>query len=94
MEQYQALRAMLSDIIARCPEGHTERRQRLGTAGRRVMGMENLVGEHINRVGEHINRSIGDTERGNLNRELNEIQSDLEELASDLGFGDPQDGVK
>jgi hypothetical protein len=51
------------------------------------MGMENLVGEHIN-------RSIGDTERGNLNRELNEIQSDLEELASDLGFGDPQDGVK
>ena len=87
MEQYQALRAMLSDIIARCPEGHTERRQRLNTARMRVRSMENLVRERIN-------QSIGDTERANLNRELNEIQSDLEELASELGFGDPQEGAK
>ena len=87
MEQYQALRAMLSDIIARCPEGHTELRQRLNTARTRVRGMENLVREYLN-------QSIGDTEGANLNRELNEIQSDLEELASDLGFGDPQEGAK
>lgn len=77
----------LSDIIGRCAEGHTERRQRLNTARMRVRGMENLVREHIN-------QSIGDTERANLNQELNEIQSDLDELASDLGFGDPQEGAK
>lgn len=88
MEQYQALRMMLSGIIARCPESHTERRQRLAIARERVRRMEDFIRE------ERLNRDVENSKRANLNRELNEIQSDLEELASDLGFGDPPEGLK
>ena len=87
LEQYQSLRMMLSEIIARCPEGHTERRQRLATARDRVRRMEDFIRE------EHLDLEVEDSKQANLNRELNEIQSDLEELASDLGFGDPQEGL-
>ena len=86
MEQYQALRMMLSGIIARTPEEQPEVRDRLGTARERVRRMEDFIRE------EQVSLNVADSNRANLNRELNEIQSDLEELASDLGFGDPQEG--
>ena len=80
MEQYQSLRMMLSDIIARCPENQTEFRDELATARTIVRDMENFVGEYVG-------QSIGERERSILNRRLNDIQSDLEELASGAGIG-------
>lgn len=80
MEQYQALRMLLSDIIARCPEDRTEILPDLATARILVRSMENFVGERVN-------REIQDSERSELNRQLNEIQSGLEELASATGLG-------
>ena len=81
MEQYQSLRMMLSDIIARCPENQTEFREKLATARTIVRNMENFVGERIG-------QPIGERERSALNQPLNDIQSDLEELASGMGFGE------
>ena len=83
MEQYQPLRAMLADIIARCPESQPEIRGKLTTA-------RNLVGRMENFVGERISQGISEDDRSLLNRELNSIQSDLEELVSAMGFGDSQ----
>lgn len=87
MEQYQPLRAMLSDIIARCPESQTEFRGRLTTARKRIGDAENSI---RGRRGQDINERY----RTQLYRELNRIQSDLEELASAIGFGDSQGGTK
>ena len=83
MEQYQSLRMMLSNIIARCPENHPEFREKLATARTIVRDMENFVGERIG-------QPIGERERSALNQPLNDIQSDLEELASGGGFGESQ----
>ncbi len=83
MEQYQPLRAMLADIIARCPEHQPEIRGKLATARR-------LVGRTENFVGERVREGIEESHRSRLNRRLNRIQSNLEELASDMGFGDSQ----
>ena len=82
-EHYQTLRAMLSDVIARCPEEHTDVREKLATARTIVTEMENLVRGRGS-------DGITERERSRLNRSLNEIQSDLEELASTIGFGDSQ----
>ena len=82
-EHYQALRAMLSDVIVRCPESQGEVRDRLSAARTIVRDTENFVRE---RVGE----TIEDQDRARLNQSLNDIQSDLEELASVIGFGDSQ----
>lgn len=80
MEQYQPLRAMLADIVARCPESQTELRAKLNTARVLITRTEDLVGE---RVGQ----AIEDAERSEINQGLNLVQSALEELASALGFG-------
>jgi exonuclease VII small subunit len=80
MEQYQSLRMMLSDIIARCPENQTEFREKLAIARTIVRDLENFVGERIN-------QPIVGHDRSRLNQTLNDIQSDLEELASSMGFG-------
>jgi hypothetical protein len=82
-EHYQALRAMLSDVIARCPENRTEVRDKLATARTIIRDTENFVRERIG-------KSIEDRDRSRLNQSLNDIQSDLEELASVMGFGDSQ----
>ena len=85
-EHYQALRAMLSDVIARCPENQTEVREKLATARTIIRDTENFVRERIG-------KAIEDRDRSQLNQSLNDIQSDLEELASVIGFGDSQGGT-
>ena len=81
-EHYQTLRAMLSDVIARCPENVSVVREKLCHCREQSLGdMENLVRRRVS-------GSISDRERSRLNQSLNGIQSDLEELASNVGFGD------
>ena len=82
-EHYQTLRAMLSDVIARCPDDQPGVREKLATARTIVRDMENLVRQRVN-------RPVSERERPRLNQRLNDIQSDLEELASNVGFGDSQ----
>ena len=82
-EHYQTLRAMLSDVIARCPEDQAGVREKLATARAIVGDMENFVRP---RVGHAIDKH--DSSR--LNKSLNDIQSNLEELASSVGFGNAQ----
>lgn len=87
MEQYQSLRYMLSNIVARCPDGQAELRDAL-TAGRAaITAMENLVRELIV-------TGIGESEQARLNQELNQIQSDLEQLSSAISFGDEPGGAR
>ena len=81
MEQYQALRMMLSDIMARCSEDQTETRQGLAAARADIRYLEDSVRESI---GSAIDASA----RARFNRRLNNVQSVLEELASAMGFGD------
>lgn len=81
MEQYQALRMMLSDISARCPETQAMFRDSLTAARARVRATEDFVGARTSLV-------IAAEDRSRINRRLNNIQSDLETLASAMGFGD------
>ena len=81
MEQYQALRMMLSDIMARCSEDQTEARQGLATARADIRYLEDSVRESIG-------NAIDASTRARFNRRLNSVQSVLEELASAMGFGD------
>ncbi len=78
-EHYQTLRAMLSDVIARCPEDQADVRDKLATARAIVEDMDNLIRGR---------RPISERGRSRLIQQLNEIQSDLEVLASNVGFGD------
>ena len=82
-EHYQTLRAMLSDVIVRCPKDQTDVREKLTTSRTIVGNMENLVRQ---RGGD----GVSGREKSRLNRSLNDIQCDLEELASYIGFGDSQ----
>ena len=86
-EHYQTLRAMLSDVIARCPDDMVNIRERLATARTIIREMEDFV---RGREGG----SISKRERMPLSRRLNDVQSDLEELASNLGFGDTAGGIR
>ena len=83
---YQTLRAMLSDVIARCPSDMVRTRERLATARTIMRDMEDFV---RSREGGTISKR----DRTPLDRRLNEVQSDLEELASNLGFGDEVGGM-
>ena len=83
LDQYQLLRKLLSDIIARCSQSQADFEERLADGRTIVTQMEVLVGEQI----------AQDSDDGDpvmLNRHLTFIQSDLEELASAIGFGDSQ----
>lgn len=82
-EHYQTLRAMLSDIIVRCPEDQVNVREALATARVILRDIENFV---RGRDGT----AIPENDRPRLNRRMNDIQSDPEELASNVGFGDSQ----
>lgn len=85
-EHYQTLRAMLSDVIARCPENQASVRDKMATARTIVGDMENLV----RRRASSTSQAISERERSRLNQSLRDIQSDLEELASNIGFGNAQ----
>ena len=78
-EHYQTLRAMLSDVIVRCPEDQVGVREKLATARTIIGDVENFVRGRVS--------SIPGRDRSRLNQRLNDIQSDLEELASNVGFG-------
>ena len=82
-EHYQTLRAMLSDVIARCPEDQAGVSEKLATA-------RTIVGDMENFVRRRVSRGILERDRSRLNQSLNDIQSDLEELASNLEFGNLQ----
>ena len=82
-EQYQALRAMLSDIIARCPDDQKESLDQMANSRMVVRDIEDLVGERAT-------QPIDGHSRAKLNQSLNSIQSALEELASSMGFGNSQ----
>ena len=80
-EQYQVLRAIISDIIARYPELESELRQRLSLAREQIRRMEDFVEDSTSHDLETI-------EWARLNHSLNEIQSGLESIASTVEFGD------
>lgn len=84
LDQYQLLRKLLSDIIARCPQSQKDFRERLANGRTVVTEIEILVGEQIAQDGN-------DRDPVALNSELTYIQSDLEELASAVSFGDTQE---
>ena len=81
LEQYQTLRAMMADIIARCPPEEEERLSSLSTARALLMTMETSVPRFAN-------QRISERERSRFQAQLNGIQIDLEALASSIGFGD------
>lgn len=87
MEQYQALRLMLSNIIARLPGGSHSLYESLAIGRVQLQEMENHVGERISQDDE-------EPDRLRLNQILNGMQSNLEELASAIGFGDSQEEVQ
>ena len=79
-EHHQTLRAMLSDVIARCPADQVRIREKLATA-------RTLVADIDKSVRPRVSRGISERVRSRLNQSLNDIQSDLEELTSNVGFG-------
>ncbi len=81
LEQYQALRAIISDIVARYPDLEPEISERLTTARRLMRLMEDYARGREN-------DGLGTDERIQLNKSLNEIQSDPEGIASAMEFGE------
>ena len=79
LEQYQALRAMISDIIARYPELQPGIREQLNSSRVALSEMENRVEEHVIRCTVH-------PDGISMNENLNEIQGDLEDIASAMEF--------
>ena len=84
---YQALRAMITDVITRCPEDKREFREKLANARMIVRSIENDVRDRDN-------HAVSKQQRSRFNRTLNEIQSNLEELASAVAFVDSQGGTR
>ncbi len=81
LEQYQTIRVIISDVIARYPELEVEVRERLTRARMSLSEMENSVEGHMR-------QRSGDADLTSLNERLNEIQSDLESIASAMEFGE------
>ena len=79
-EHYQTPRAMLSDVITRCPASDTTTREKLANSRIAIRTIEGLVSQRGS-------RDMSEDERSSFNRILNATQSDLEELASSIGFG-------
>ena len=87
MEQYPALRTMLSGISARCSGEKENARSILEQGIKRVENMENFVRKCIN-------SGIGDSELADLedlNPVLNEIERTLVALSSNAGLENLQD---
>ena len=78
-EQYQLIRAMLSDVIARCPKEQEEISSKLTNAREALLKMEDAVrGRSGVRFTSRTKNAYG--------RQLNAIQSDLETLSSVVGI--------
>ena len=80
LEQYQALRAMLSSIIARHADLEPGERARLVEARTLITYMERQVDEAL-AYGKRVENLTA------MNSQLNQIQSDLEDMAGAVGFG-------
>ena len=80
MEQYQALRAMVSAIVKQCPESETELRERLSKATESISAMELQVDSWVVYQFQTIDVV-------KLNQELNEIQSALEDMSNTMDLG-------
>ena len=80
LEQYQALRAMLSSILVRHADLKPGERARLVEARALVTYMEQQVDEAL-ADGERVENLTA------MNSRLNRIQSDLEDMAGAVGFG-------
>ena len=79
LEQYQSLRSMISDIVARYPDLAPEVRERLNSSRVELSELEN-------RVEEQVFRDAGSADWISMNESLNEIQSGLEDIASAMEF--------
>ena len=82
-ELYQTLRAMLSDVIVRCPNDEVGVRSKLATARTILTDAEDFVRRPDS-------NPIPEPGLSRLNETLNQTQSDLEELASNVGYSDSQ----
>ena len=80
LEQYQALRAMLSSIIVRHADLEPAERARLVAARTLITYMERQVEE------AHVDGKQGENLTA-MNSQLSQIQSDLEDMAGAVGFG-------
>lgn len=80
LEQYQALRAMISAIARQCPASETELRERLSKATVSISEMELQVEAWV----VYRSQPIDIVE---LNQELNDIQSDLEDMSNTMELG-------
>ena len=81
LEQYQALRAMISSIIARYPGDGSEFCERLSEARTSITMMES-------RVESRRGRGMETDVVTELNDQLRNVQRDLEEMSSTMGLGD------
>ena len=80
LEQYQTLRAMISDILSRYPEWDGRTRTELAESRDQLTIMERHVEGALRKEGLTLEAST------TLNDELNHIQSTLEDRASEVGF--------
>ena len=85
LEHYQALRSMMSDLIARLPPEQNDFREKLTTARTVVRTIEDAVQRRIR-------GTISDQFRARLQGQLNDVQVSLEEVASTMGFSGPPEG--
>ena len=85
LEHYQALRSMMSNIIARLPPEQNNFREKLTTSRAVVKTIEDAVQRRIS-------GRISDRFRARLQEQLNDVQVNLEEIASTMGFGSPPEG--
>ena len=85
LEQYQALRAMKSGIIARYPDVEPAQRERLVSAQGSIRVMEDYVESRID-------DGLGVNDKNKLNQELNSMQIDLEDMASTMRLGEQTGG--
>lgn len=80
LEQYQALRSMLSSILARHAELESGERERLFEARALITSLERQVEEAL-ADGKRVENPT------DMNSHLNQIQSVLEDMAGAIGFG-------
>ena len=82
LEQYQALRRLITSIVPRCPELETGLISRLSAARFVIRDMENAVASPRP---EGLTAGV----KATLTQRLNDIQGDLEDIATTTGPGGP-----
>ncbi len=88
LEQYQALRAMLSSIVSHHTELDTDRRRRLIE----FRGMITLLEQSVEKLSARGQPSVEDF--AEMNSNLNRIQVDLEDMASASGLDAKRGGTQ